>query len=764
MAPTPRHKQELIAIAALLAGVFIGLTLLPWDVTGPAGRVVGGLLWRSLGSGAALMPVLGIVIGLASIGRIRELGLRRVSILVAGLVILLPFTIAVLAGIREPEDLPASYEQWTLVQRSIGLFPAMLVVLLTSLVGTAGTVILGLIALSSLTLYTLDWHPFGRLMAGTWRPKAQSRDHDVNAVLAVHAAGSGTNAAPAHDESSEPRPKSGILDRLTRRRPKPAEALEDLPPLDFLRGGTGTTSSDEQHELERLGDVLVETLGTFRVEGRIVGRTTGPVVTQYEVAPAPGVKVGRIAALADDLALAMRAKSIRIVAPIPGKAAVGVEVPNPTAQMVPLRDLLELREWDQSRGVLPIPLGKNLEGKPIIADLAMMPHLLVAGATGSGKSVCINSIITGLVYRYTPLELRLLMIDPKMVELSMYNNLPHLRHPVVTDNKQAAQTLKWIIHEMERRYELFHANGARNVQDFNRKATSGKELFEPGERRAGGRGASPGVAGSGAFNAGSGTGSPPDEEDLQLPLVYESGPLPYIVLIVDELADLMMTVQGEVEKPLAILAQKARATGIHLVLATQRPSVNVITGLIKANFPSRIAFRVASKVDSRTILDQNGAETLLGNGDMLFLPPGRSEPVRVQGGFISTEETELLMDWYRERRAERDEELERQGLLPPEQGEDDILEVVATLEVEEAVAEKGLGSTSGDRDPLFREAAETCVSHQLGSTSLLQRKLRIGYGRAARIIDQLYEAGVLGPPDGSRPRDVLLGMDELDDV
>ena len=750
----PRHRQELIAIVSLLAGVFIGLTLLPWDVTGPAGRVVGTLLWRLLGAGAALIPVLGLVIALASFGRFRELELRRASALVAGLVILLPFVIAIFAGIRETEHLPASYDQWTTVQRAVGVIPAMSVVLLTSLVGTAGTVILGLIALSSLTIYTLDWHPFHRLTWRSRKPKEGQED-----VLSPS-----RPSPPSPSQSGfepEPRPKPGLLHRLTKRSASPEAALDDLPPLGLLRGGQGEATSDEEEQLEQLGGVLVDTLGTFKVEGKIVGRTTGPVVTQYEVKPAPGVKVGRIAALADDLALAMRAKSIRIVAPIPGKAAVGVEVPNPTAQMVPLRTLLDAREWDRSREVLPIPLGKNLEGRPIVADLAKMPHLLIAGATGSGKSICINSIITGLVYRYTPRELRLLLIDPKMVELSMYNTLPHLRHPVVTDNKQAAQTLKWTIHEMEHRYELFHANTARNVHDFNRKVMEGRELVEPGERGAG-SGTSPGTVSSGVRATGSGLEDETSSTALRSPLPYEDGPLPYIVLIVDELADLMMTVQGEVEKPLAILAQKARATGIHLVLATQRPSVNVITGLIKANFPSRIAFRVASKVDSRTILDQNGAETLLGNGDMLFLPPGKSEPIRVQGAFISTEETEELMNWYRERKAEHDVELERQGLLPPESGEDDILEVVAAIEIEEAASERGGGEVVGDRDPLFREAAETCISNQLGSTSLLQRKLRIGYGRAARIIDQLYEAGILGPPDGSRPREVLVGMDEVD--
>jgi S-DNA-T family DNA segregation ATPase FtsK/SpoIIIE len=432
----------------------------------------------------------------------------------------------------------------------------------------------------------------------------------------------------------------------------------------------------------------------------------------------------------------MRAMSIR-VAPIPGRGAVGVEVPNPTARMVTLRELLEAPEW-RLRSVLPIALGRDLEGKPVVTDLAKMPHLLIAGATGSGKSVAINTIITGLVYRYTPAELRMLMIDPKMVELSMYNALPHLRHPVVTNNHDAARVLKWAVHEMSRRYELLHANGARNVADFNRKVEEGKPLRMPERTK-------PTLA---TISAETETTppEPPREE------TYTEGRLPYLVIIVDELADLMMTVQSEVETPLAILAQKARAIGIHLILATQRPSVNVITGLIKANFPSRIAFRVASKVDSRTILDGNGAEALLGNGDMLFLPPGKSEPMRLQGAFIGTEETEKLTDWFKER---------RETLAKERRAESDIVAFMRAQEVEEEGGEPG--GDEGDRDALFREAAEACIQNQGGSTSLLQRRLRIGYGRAARVIDQLHAAGILGPPDGSKPREVLIGLSQLDE-
>ncbi|HWC72597.1 MAG TPA: DNA translocase FtsK, partial [Gemmatimonadales bacterium] len=444
---------------------------------------------------------------------------------------------------------------------------------------------------------------------------------------------------------------------------------------------------------------------------------------------------GRVSSLADDLALAMRAQSLRIVAPIPGKAAIGIEVPNPTPRLVHVRDLIDSAEFRRASRVLPVVLGRNLEGEEVVDDLTKMPHLLIAGATGSGKSVCINAIITSLVYAHGPEKLKLLMIDPKMVELSMYSALPHLGLPVVTSHHKAANVLKWAVWEMERRYRLLHANHARNITDFNKKVEAKAPLKGPRETLA--------------TQAGI-------QKELPFDAPYAGGILPYIVLIVDELADLMLTVQGEIETPLAVLAQKARAIGIHLILATQRPSVNVITGLIKANFPCRIAFRVSAKVDSRTILDQNGAETLLGNGDMLFLPPGKSEPLRVQGAFISTDETERLMKWY------TDHAPAAVTVAPGAS----IDEQVTALEKAEKEGEEGGGSEqgAGERDPLFRQAAEVCIQNQLGSTSLLQRRMSIGYGRAARIIDQLELAGVLGPANGSKPRDVLVGLEELDDI
>ena len=541
-------------------------------------------------------------------------------------------------------------------------------------------------------------------------------------------------ASPTFPVSRFPRDRKGRVERLhlASRIPHPVPEGVLLPPLDLLNAPPAQDRDAGLAQIELMGLKLIETLQTFRVEGAIAGRTVGPVVTQYEVAPGPGVKVGRIAALADDLALAMRAPSLRIVAPIPGKAAVGIEVPNPLPRMVHIRELLESRQYPGNR-LLPVALGKDLEGEPVVADLAKMPHLLIAGVTGSGKSVCINTIITSLIYTQPPERLKFLMIDPKMVELSMYAVLPHLGLPVVTGHQKAAKVLKWAALEMERRYKLLHANHTRNVADFNRKIEEGKPLKGPRETLA--------------TQAGV-------QQELPLDGEYTEGVLPYIVLIVDELADLILTVQGEIETPLATLAQKARAIGIHLVLATQRPSVNVITGLIKANFPCRIAFRVSAKVDSRTILDQNGAETLLGNGDMLFLPPGKSELLRVQGAFISTEETERVMEWYK-----------RQGMAARLPGKPSIDEQVEAIG-EEKQDDDGepAGSEPGERDSLFRQAAEVCIQNQLGSTSLLQRRMSVGYGRAARIIDQLEQAGILGPSNGSKPRDVLVGFEALDEI
>ena len=750
---TDEARRRLGALTALAIGLFLGLALLPLRATGPVGDVIGRALWEWFGAGALGLPLLGVGLALAGFDRLGGLDMKRAALLIAGLSLIIPYLIGVLSRVTVT-DLTAN--GW--LAHAVGALPGLFATAVPARVGIAGAVILGFLALSALTLVTFAWHPLQRLERGAAGGAALA-DPEAPPARATRRRRTTPLPDPEADDEVIAPPPPPVAERPRREKEKkpkrgerieaavmtdgtlPAGAEDEPPPVELLAPPGDTDVDAGEAQLERLGQALLESLRTFKVEASIAGRTTGPVVTQFEVVPAPGVKAGRIVALADDLAMAMRAPSIR-VAPIPGKGAVGVEVPNPTARMVTLRELFETPEWERTRASLPIALGRDLEGKPVVADLAKTPHLLIAGQTGSGKSVAINTIITSLIYRWPAADLRLLMIDPKMVELSVYNSLPHLRHKVVTNNNDAAAVLKWAVMEMNRRYELLQVNGARNLADFNVKVREGKSLRHP-------RPPKPTLVSISA----EAPDTPPQPEDD----TYRDGTLPFIVVIVDELADLMMTVQAEVETPLAMLAQKARAIGIHLILATQRPSVNVITGLIKANFPSRIAFRVASKVDSRTILDGNGAEALLGNGDMLFLPPGRSEPTRIQGAFIATEETERVMDWFAAVRQRQ----EMKAAEATARVEEDILEVVRAQSGEDT----GGGHTAddADRDPLFREAAEACIQNQGGSTSLLQRRLRIGYGRAARIIDQLHFAGILGPPDGSKPREVLIGLEQVDE-
>jgi S-DNA-T family DNA segregation ATPase FtsK/SpoIIIE len=755
-------RRRLGAISALVLGSFLGLTLLPIAVTGPVGRVLGNVLWNLLGAGAIGLPLLGLGLALAGVDRLPRLDMKRAAFLIGGLSLLVPYIIGVATRLAKPELLP-DFAGRSLAAKAVGLLPGFFAIMVRDRIGVAGALLLGFLALSALTLLTFAWHPLQRLERLPQAPdapeperRARSRK-PASAVVELEDDDDAVVPPPPPALARERKDRDKEKEKETSKEKKPKRevataaaaiaaaenAEQELPPITLLDPPPAQDADAGDAQLDRLGVSLLETLRTFKVEGSIAGRTTGPVVTQFEVVPAPGVKAGRIMALADDLAITMRAPSIR-VAPIPGKGAVGVEVPTPTAHMVSLRELFETGEWERGRAVLPIALGRDLEGKPVVADLSKMPHLLIAGATGSGKSVAINTIITGLVYRYTPRDLRLLMVDPKMVELSVYNALPHLRHKVVTNNHDAAAVLQWAVFEMNRRYELLQVNGARNLADFNRKVGEGKPLRNPPRPKP-----------TLTTVSAEAPDTPPEPVESES---YEDGVLPYIVMIIDELADLMMTVQGEVETPLAMLAQKARAIGIHLILATQRPSVNVITGLIKANFPSRIAFRVASKVDSRTILDGNGAEALLGNGDMLFLPPGKSEPMRLQGAYIATEETERLMEWFELRR-----EMRRAAAAGKAEAEREEADILALVRAQDAEAEGPAEGEAGDRDPLFREAAEACIQNQGGSTSLLQRRLRIGYGRAARVIDQLHFAGILGPPDGSKPREVLIGFDQIDE-
>jgi S-DNA-T family DNA segregation ATPase FtsK/SpoIIIE len=741
-------RRRLGAITALVVGLFVGLTLLPFPLTGPFGHWLGEKLREFLGAGALGIPLLGIGLALAGFERLGTLDMKRAACLIVGLSVLLPY-LAGVAGKVTADDLDNHHFLGSIVGAIPGFFAASI----WPRIGVAGALLAGFLALSALTLATFAWHPLQRLERQPDEPApAAARGESAKPESRRKAAKDTPEpvAEPALAKAREeaklaPKPDGKTSKTKAGKKPEAKRAAgdKDLGPVwdvDLLAAPPARAIDAGEGELDVLQERLEETLAEFKVEGDVAGRTTGPVVTQYGVRLRPGVKMNRLVNLADDLALKMSARSIR-VARIPGRDMVGVEVPNPKSRVVVLRELLEDDQWSGEERLLPVALGLDLEGRPVIADLAKMPHLLIAGATGTGKSVGINAIITSLIYHYQHKEdLRLLMIDPKMVELSMYKDLPHLRHPVVTNNKEAARVLKWAVGEMERRYALLEANGARNMLEFNRKVLERKPLRNPAARRV-----------TLTDIAAEAPDTPPLPPEVE---AYTEGKLPLIVVVVDELADLMMTVQAEVETPLARLAQKARAVGLHLILATQRPSVNVITGLIKANFPSRIAFRVASKVDSRTILDQNGSEALLGKGDMLFLEPGKSEPMRLQGAYISTEESEKILERYRQWKVERDQ----RGLV--DSAETNILDEVPDAEGGEG---GDAAAEAGERDPQFKDAALACVQNQGGSTSLLQRKLGIGYGRAARIMDQLEEAGILGPANGSKPRDVRIGIDQIDE-
>jgi S-DNA-T family DNA segregation ATPase FtsK/SpoIIIE len=507
---------------------------------------------------------------------------------------------------------------------------------------------------------------------------------------------------PVIKKQPPPRPRQLELERPTG--PVPEEAL---PPLSLLELPQQPEDLVTTQDLTAQASLLVAKLADFDIDGRVTEIHPGPVVTMFEFEPAAGVKVNSIVALEDDLALALRANRIRVIAPLPGKGTVGVEIPNPRRRTVYLREVLSSPQYEKSDYSLKVPLGVDVNGQSFVADLTRMPHVLIAGSTGAGKSVCLNTLITGLLFQHDPRSLQLVMIDPKMVELSMYNGIPHLVLPVVTEPKKASRALRWAVGEMEKRYKLLASVGARNITTYNERIADGKL---------------PNVEG---------TDRPPER-------------LGYVVVIVDELADLMLTAPADIEEPIARLAQMARAVGIHLVLATQRPSVDVITGVIKANFPSRIAFRVASKTDSRTVLDMNGAENLLGLGDMLFLPMGKADALRIHGCFVSEDETQRVVDFWRAKATVA-------AAVPP------------PLATPVQIAENDDEEAPDDfmQDELVGQAACLVVMHHQGSTSLLQRRLQVGYSRAGRLMDQLEQLGVVGPFNGSKARDVLVDQNWL---
>ncbi|MFZ5643167.1 MAG: DNA translocase FtsK 4TM domain-containing protein [Bacillota bacterium] len=609
-----------------------------------------------------------------------------------------------------------------------GIVGATTVYAATSCFGTVGTYIvlasLTLVSLILITGYTLA--QLGLLAtlrakkagSGVWRwvlnylteeVRAEEQDEDDCRTVLLKEKNTDTERplipSQAAEKSQDPSEELKNKKKNTKSRVEVADIppmpLADgriyrLPPVNLLKLTEKANNEVSDRELAERARTLESTLESFSIQAKVVGVSLGPAITRYEIQPPPGIKVSRIVGLADDIALNLAAPGVRIEAPIPGKAAVGIEVPNREISPVTLRELIESKEFKNSPSKLSVALGKDIAGTPIVADLGKMPHLLVAGATGAGKSVCINTIISSILFKATPDEVKLLMVDPKMVELTNYNGIPHLISPVVTDSKKAAGTLRWAVKEMERRYELFASTGVRDIERYNTTCNN-----SPGEDRQ---------------------------------------KLPFVVIIIDELADLMMVAPADVEDSICRLAQMARAAGIHLLIATQRPSVDVITGLIKANIPSRISFAVSSLVDSRTILDMGGAEKLLGRGDMLFLPVGAAKPVRVQGAYLSDQEVEGLVTYLKE---QAQPVYDEQVLTAPP-------------------ASDTSSNSDDDYDELLVQAVKIFIESGTASISLLQRRLHIGYARAARLVDIMERRGIVGGFEGSKPRNIRMTLEQFE--
>lgn len=545
-------------------------------------------------------------------------------------------------------------------------------------------------------------------------PSDQS-DQSDSAVAAPQAAPPQPVTAKKTATPAKPPPRSA---------PPPAPVSYknwQLPTTELLvKASADNPPAQVVEDLKQNAAILQATLADFGLDVRVGEVTKGPVITRYEIYPGAGVKVERITALANNIALAMKAPSVRVLAPIPGKGAVGIEVPNSTTTIVFLRDVLESKEWKTTNARLPLALGKDISGNVIIGDLTDMPHLLIAGATGSGKTVCVNSIIAGLLFRMSPEQLKFVFVDPKIVEMQMYVSLAHLALPIVNDPKKVPLALRWLLSEMEQRYQIFARTGVRNIQAFNSRTAKAKAAAKAAAAAAAEQQEELGL-------------EVPRDDEMRIP-----DSLPYIIFVVDELADLMMTAPADIEMGITRLAQLARATGIHMVLATQRPSVDVVTGVIKANIPARVAFQVASKQDSRVILDANGADKLLGKGDMLYLPPGSSKLIRAQGVFVQDEEIRVIVEF-----------LEKQA---PPSFEREI--------TDKLTREAGGSDMEGEEDEeLVEQCVEVIRQTKRASVSILQRRLRIGYTRAARIMDILEERGIVGPHKGAEPRDILVDLD-----
>ena len=721
---SPELKYELLGIILTTAGIIALVSLWGFNA-GPVGLFIAKLQKYLFGVGASLVPCIVIAIGLRYIGTRTAIvySLKFWGIAMLYVLLLAVYHHFIIA--QGSEILPES------LVTGGGFTGGFLLFALRKLFGVDGSIII-LFALSICAfIMTTTWSlAVGMLnakhraveslqtaretIASTCESMFEETDEDDENIARRHkkrtsfynqesdvrtafpaAETAATDTMDAMDVIETMEPQSGISD--TRPAPLPDAAAGTLPlpyrlpPLSLLGKAVKIKHAKISREISENARLLEETLANFHVSAKIVNTCNGPSVTRYELEPAPGVKVSKIVNLADDIALKLAATGVRIEAPIPGKAAIGIEVPNKEVSGVQLREVLESEAFQQASSKLTVALGKDIAGKAIIADLAKMPHMLVAGATGSGKSVCINTLITSILFKATPEEVKFVLIDPKMVELSNYNGIPHLMAPVVTDAKKAASALNWAVQEMERRYTVFATAGVRDMARYNQ--------------------------------------------------TIEDHKLPAVVVIIDELADLMMVAPVDVEDAICRLAQKARAAGIHLVLATQRPSVDVITGTIKANIPSRISFAVSSQIDSRTILDMSGAEKLLGKGDMLYYPVGAPKPMRVQGAFISDHEVEELLEYIKNQ---------------------------AQPEYNEEVTLTGHAEDSGDSQEQLKyedELLETAVNMVLetgqASVSMLQRKFRIGYTRAARLIDTMEEMKIVGPNIGSKAREILMNSEQV---
>ena len=759
--------KELQGMALGTIGVFILLAFLTYnsaDVSwnsysneggihnlgGRLGAQIADLFFISFGLASYLIP-LALLYMAYTLFRFKEIRLRSYKLAAAfGLL----FSLATLFAFFRDKTI--------LFSQQVATGGAVGVVVSRALRGTVGVTggLLLLLPLLAATIMILSKFSF-ILFAGWWlenfkhkwaawqKRRAQHRDEQIRAKVKREGLPAAAVASgPVIKPLAPPPPRPNLIKKEKDKKKEDAktaavqETFEFIkaegdfhtPPFSLLDVPPATEKTLDRDALTMNARLLEKKLKDYNIDGEVVEICPGPVITMYEFSPAPGIKISRIAGLTDDLTMALQAMSIRIVAPIPGKGVVGVEVPNRDRDMVFLRDIFNCEHFSHSKMKLPLALGKDIAGLPVVTDLAKAPHLLVAGSTGSGKSVSINTMILSLLYTSTPKDVRMIMVDPKMLEFSMYEGIPHLLLPVVTEPKKASLALKWAVNEMERRYQLLSDKGVRNIDSYNKKLAA--ELLEQEEH-----------------------GSISDAEIIEeleeiveegeaaidpIPFVVDDGDilehshLPYIVVIVDELADLMMVAGRDVEEHIARLAQKARASGIHLILATQRPSVDVITGLIKANLPSRISFQVTSKVDSRTILDCNGAESLLGAGDMLYMPPGTSRLQRIHGAFVSDAEVQRVVDF-----------LKKQGKPVYEK---------SIMEMKDA-DEKGSSGNEEEQDERWEDALRLVADTKQASISMVQRRLRIGYNRAARIVEMMESEGMIAMSDGtSKPREIYMDI------